>query len=129
MISLDCGTGNYIELKNPIFGDKRKYDNHRIVSKSIYGYNTLARNAETPEFISLSFEFETMSQYPEFVEFITNCIGKKITLTTHDNIEYEGTIVGPYVYSVKRDGFKTVENNQVPCTLNWSFTFEVESLT
>lgn len=125
MITLYAGTAISIDLKNPIFGDTRQYDNHRIINKSIYDYSTFAQNAETPEFLTLTFSFETMDQYDDFVDFLANTIGQQVSLITHDGLEFDGVVVGPFVYTIKRDG---VDEDGKKCTVDWGFTFEVETL-
>jgi hypothetical protein len=128
MISITCGTSATIDLHNPVFGDKRKHDHHLIVNKTINGYNTFAQNSETGAFISLSYSFETMDQYDEFLVFIRDVNGLQCHITTHDNIEYDGVIVGPFVFEIKRDGTYTEGQTAKKCTTNWGFTFEVEMI-
>ncbi len=125
MITLECGTAATIDLKNPIFGDKRKYDNHLIVNKTINGYNTFAQNTETGEFISLTYSFETMDQYDEFLIFLRDVNGLQCHIITHDGVEYDGVVVGPFTFTIAKDGFYPTSKK---CTTNWGFTFEVEMI-
>jgi len=126
MISITCGTSATIDLKNPVFGDKRKIDSHLIVNKSINGYNTFAQNTETGAFISLTYSFETMDQYDEFLVFIRDVNGLQCHITTHDNVEYDGVIVGPFTFIIAKDGSYKDGLVTKKCTTNWGFTFEVE---
>lgn len=115
-----------IYLKNPIFGDEHSFGNNKILNKSMFDYNNLIRPTEYKEFLTLRFEFHTMTNYVEFEDFLVNNIGKKMSLLTHHNIAYDGTVVGPFVFDLKSD---ELNESAERCTTGWGFIFEVEQTT
>jgi hypothetical protein len=116
-ITLVCGAES-IEFRNPEFGNNLDQHITRIFRESRGGKQIVYSDANWPKWESFTYNIRCLieSKRDEFLAFVDATLGKEITLTNYESIEWVGFLIPGSVMSQE---FRT-------CGWTLQFTFEGE---
>lgn len=81
-----------VNLRNPIFGDKRTLELNSISRKLLLGQQDIFRAEDRPLFETLSFRFEVMSNKADYLAFMEATLGLEIGFIDMQGVIWNGTV-------------------------------------
>jgi hypothetical protein len=81
-----------LDLRNPTFGDTDEVTLNIINKKLISGQSTIFRPSERPMFEKLIYEFDTITNKQDFIDFVEETFGEEIGMIDMQNNTWKGCI-------------------------------------